>query len=1339
MTAPQQFPAFISVEYDGRGGGFPAFGRAVDSAFNQAQSKMEQFSRASEEVGRVLSRALTGGPGRNGGLDLQTSQFREAAAQARYQEAALRELQRTTAALAATTGDTSQQTKSYMQAIAAQMVEARQASAEAKAQVATYTRLQAALDTVASQNSRLAASYREVYSEQAKAAQREVVARETQAAFNQVFAPGLTRSATASGAGFGAIEEMLERRAELERRLAQEAAASAAASERARAALEAENAERQRQIQLLEDQAREQANIKANNDRFTSGPRAIDNGAGYSALAAELDRIEQKEREAALAAQQYKQALFELRQQVDPASFAMERFQKEVAFANIALEKGDISATQHASRMAYLSAEMQRNATSTRQARFASVQLGQQLQDMVIQAQMGTNAFVILAQQGSQVAFALAETGGAVGKVARFMAGWQGAIVFAAAALAGPLLSALFNSTEATKAAEEATKKHKDAVEALQNKLSEAVKSIEDKARADYLAAETERLAEIATRKRTQALLEQARVRLAIAQSDDSVQDDPTARAGTIEFYKGQIADLQKQIVANDNALAEAEKAATRARGLYQGTIIERRSTAEGRVNAEYDRRRNEAIERGGSAQQVAQALQEAVTWRDAELKKIQETNKAAKAAPKRDGDTATPAQVSKILLERFGGQITSTTGGRHVKGSYHYKGQAVDFVPAGGMGSISKAQIRQVLESAGLTIKELLGPGDKNHSDHFHVAWSGGKGNIDSARIMEQIARQAEQAAADMAQLVEGLIRRYDEGRAVAIDYEQALADINTAVGANAITQAQANSYILQADMEFARKRQEIADKANQLADFSVGGLTEEDVRRIMEPLPLAGEYAADALMRGANAIDRAFGGRAGTLLTKLAESAPGGAADGLLRALSDARKETNAALKGVFNDLFKGEGAKSLGKFIGSAMGYASVGMDAASLVLGGNSSKTGSAIGGVLGKVAGQAIGKTVGGTLGKALGPLGSIAGGILGGMLGGLFKKTKIGYATIGADASGGLGITKSGGNSASRIQSGDRSANTVIDSIEEIAAQLGASVDASRGSVSIGMSGDSYHVDTTGQGRLKKSQGGKDFNQDAQAAVAYAIQDLIKDGVLVGLRQGTERLLKDAVDLSAGLSKALKFEGVFRDLKRLKDPVAAAIDDLKTEFDSLRNVFKDAGASTEEYAQLEELYQKKRKMAVEEATKALTGSLKDLLDQITIGDSGYSLRTRLENARAAYDPLAARVKAGDATAYDDYANAAQTLLDLQRQYSGSTEDYFTVLDQVKGLTKSEYDRQMSLIEATTAQTEAVVGAIVSQTSAQVQAANDNAARLEARMAEIADALKAGAYGGKLNF
>ena len=375
----------------------------------------------------------------------------------------------------------------------------------------------------------------------------------------------------------------------------------------------------------------------------------------------------------------------------------------------------------------------------------------------------------------------------------------------------------------------------------------------------------------------------------------------------------------------------------------------------------------------------------------------------------------------------------------------------------------------------------------------------------------------------------------------------------------------------------------------------------------------------------------------------------------------------------------------AKDIGKLLGDSIEGAAYGQMAGGLVLGSSGSKTGAAIGGALGNIAGKALGKAVGGTFGKALGPLGSIAGGILGSALGGLFKKAKYGTAVIGANAGGNLSIIGSGGNSGAAIKASTKAGNAIVENIDSIAEQLGGTVDASRGSVSIGQYKGKWRVSTSGYtGKLKVKNGAVDFGKEgAEEAARFAMQDLIRDGVIVGLRNGTQQLLKNAADLEKGLAKALKFEGVFKDLKKIKDPVGAAIDDINTEFKSLIKIFKEAGATTEETAQLEELYNIKRKAAVEDAMKSLTGSLQDLYKNLTIGDSGYSLRTRLANAKADYNPLAARVAAGDTTAYDDFANAAQTLIDLQREYSGSAPEYFALLDQVTQLTKGELDRQQA--------------------------------------------------------
>ena len=58
--------------------------------------------------------------------------------------------------------------------------------------------------------------------------------------------------------------------------------------------------------------------------------------------------------------------------------------------------------------------------------------------------------------------------------------------------------------------------------------------------------------------------------------------------------------------------------------------------------------------------------------------------------------------------------------------------------------------------------------------------------------------------------------------------------------------------------------------------------------------------------------------------------------------------------------------------------------------------------------------------------------------------------------------------------------------------------------------------------------------------------------------------------------------------------------------------------------------------------------------------------------------------------AGDSSAYNDFADAARTLLDIERQLNGSQGDFFSLQDAVRELTKGELDRQQALIDAATA-------------------------------------------------
>ena len=345
------------------------------------------------------------------------------------------------------------------------------------------------------------------------------------------------------------------------------------------------------------------------------------------------------------------------------------------------------------------------------------------------------------------------------------------------------------------------------------------------------------------------------------------------------------------------------------------------------------------------------------------------------------------------------------------------------------------------------------------------------------------------------------------------------------------------------------------------------------------------------------------------------------------------------------------------------------------------------TGSAVSGIakgLGiKMSGT--GAQIGGAIGSFLPiPGGDIIGAIAGGLIGKLFGKTKTGTATIGG-VNGALGISGTGGSSRRFIESASCSANDIISSVQRIADAFGASIDASLGGVSIGIRNGKYRVDPTGRGNTKTGKGAIDFGKDGAAeAIRYATLDLIRDGVIQGLRQGTQTLLKSGDDIDAALQKALDFENVFNTLKELRDPVGAAIDAVDKEFTRLRKLAEEAG---EGMVQVEELYAIKRAEAIKAAQEKLLGSLRGLYDELTIGDSGLSLRERRNAALAAYTPLADRVRSGDTAAFDDFASAAQTLLGIERELSGSQSAYFDLFNSIKDLTKSALDTQTALSDA----------------------------------------------------
>lgn len=322
-------------------------------------------------------------------------------------------------------------------------------------------------------------------------------------------------------------------------------------------------------------------------------------------------------------------------------------------------------------------------------------------------------------------------------------------------------------------------------------------------------------------------------------------------------------------------------------------------------------------------------------------------------------------------------------------------------------------------------------------------------------------------------------------------------------------------------------------------------------------------------------------------------------------------------------------------------------------------------------------------------------------GIIGSILGGLFATTKRGGALV----TSGTAKPQIFGNDAGTEANAGTLAGSVQSGLNQIANALGVTL--GNFAVSIGYFGDKIRVDTSGYtGSLDSKHAPALHGFDTEAeAIQFAIVDALKDGAIKGIHQGAINLLEAGGDLDTALQKALSFEQVFKDLKARTDPVGAALDAVNAKFDSLRQTFAEAGASADDLAKLEQLYGLERADAVKQAQQQLTGALQDLLDTLTYkGDTGLSLRTREANAAAAFDPLAATIRAGGQVDQDKFTAAAQAYLDIERQIFGSSSAYFDKLAEITGLTSQAIANAGGTVATTAAQVTAAAQAATSPTT-----------------------------------
>jgi tape measure domain-containing protein len=367
-----------------------------------------------------------------------------------------------------------------------------------------------------------------------------------------------------------------------------------------------------------------------------------------------------------------------------------------------------------------------------------------------------------------------------------------------------------------------------------------------------------------------------------------------------------------------------------------------------------------------------------------------------------------------------------------------------------------------------------------------------------------------------------------------------------------------------------------------------------------------------------------------------------------------------------------------ESAGSALGNVLEGIAAGQDANNLTkrlgikAGGSSSGAGA--GRDIGGAAGGAIGSAIGGPLGAAIGAL---AGNVLGGLVGSLFGGvTDRAFREVTSNAFGDVDAGRSrsrGKDQAANLDKATQLADSLASTIGSITSGLGATVQGGASLGEIGVYGGRFGF----KGSFGDGGGAVQEFDTATGAIGAALRNAIDKNIITGLRQGTKNLLLASDDIERQLAKANKFESVFLDLRRRTDPTGAAVDELNKRFMDLANVFKEAGASADDYAKLQQLYDLERADALKTAGNATLESLRSYLtDLTTSASSGLSLRDRRAAALDAFNPFAADIAAGRSVDVNAYRTAAENLREVERELFGSTEQYFSRLDQITGLTRT---------------------------------------------------------------
>lgn len=318
---------------------------------------------------------------------------------------------------------------------------------------------------------------------------------------------------------------------------------------------------------------------------------------------------------------------------------------------------------------------------------------------------------------------------------------------------------------------------------------------------------------------------------------------DPAFRAAA-----KQAAD---QLITRENNRNQATNSNTLVKAIQisqEPGAVARMTELQGLSNSDQDRPRLKAIlddidrdiVRAKNDLARIQALQAQRSLAETKMSRPGSFQTADTTASTRAADrAATDSAAMKRLLEdpRIGATVTATKDdhAKYVAGttriSDHFMDKAIDFVPKGGMGSMTKDEVRKMFQDLGVKIRtnaqgveQLFGPGDKGHNDHWHAAWEGSAPSTDA---LDQADTSNSQLAANTADkdLKEKLKERKKATSALTFDELSKAAEASFAAWevayrklnddqSKTFTPSQKADRLLQVNDAIQQKRDEFQDK---------------------------------------------------------------------------------------------------------------------------------------------------------------------------------------------------------------------------------------------------------------------------------------------------------------------------------------------------------------------------------------------------------------------------------------------------------------------------------------------------------------------------------------------